>query len=92
MRQLPPPPPLAQTQARFWFQDQKCGNTGSPCLDKPVLARGTYCGTQVAGIAQRQNKERSTEDKGGNYTDRWIAPRQKVGPIFEGGGCGAADT
>ena len=46
------PPPLAQTRARFWFQDQKCGNTGSPCLDKPVLARGTYCGTQVAGIAQ----------------------------------------
>ena len=37
----PPPPPLAQTRARFWFQDQKCRNTGSPCLDKPVLARGT---------------------------------------------------
>ena len=47
-----PSPPLAQTRARFWFQDQKCGNTGSPCLDKPVLARGTYYGTQVAGIAQ----------------------------------------
>ena len=47
-----PPPPRAQTRARFWFQHQKCGNTGSPCLDKPVLARGTYCGTQVAGIAQ----------------------------------------
>ena len=46
------PPPFAQTQARFWFQDQKCGDTGSPCLDKPVLARGTYCGTQVVGIAQ----------------------------------------
>ena len=56
-RATPPPKPpggtpLAQTRARFWFQDQKCGNTGSPCLDKPVLARGTYCGTQVAGIAQ----------------------------------------
>ena len=49
---VPPPPPPAQTRARFWFQDQECGNTGSPCLDKPVLARGTYCGTQVAGIAQ----------------------------------------
>ena len=43
-----PPPPLAQTRARFWFQDEKCGT--SP--DKPVLARSTYCGTQVAGIAQ----------------------------------------
>ena len=34
------PIPLVLTRARFWFRGQKCGNTGSPCLDKPVLGRG----------------------------------------------------
>jgi len=32
---------------------QKCGNTGSPCSDKPVLPRGTYHGTHVADMNQR---------------------------------------
>ena len=31
---------------------RKCGNTGSPCLDKPVLPRSTWHGTHVAGISQ----------------------------------------
>ena len=40
------PPPLVLTQ---WLRGQKCGNTGLPCLDKPVLPCGTYHGTHVAG-------------------------------------------
>ena len=34
-------------------QGQKCRNTGSLCLDKPMLSRGTYHGTHVQDISQR---------------------------------------
>ena len=47
-----PPPPCPNT-GRFWFRGQKCGNTGLLGLDKPVLPRGTYHGTHVAGNEQR---------------------------------------
>ena len=46
------PPALVLTRAKFWFRGHKCGNTGSPCLDKPVLPHGTYHGTLVADISQ----------------------------------------
>ena len=43
-----PPPPRPNTG---WFRGQKCGNTGSSFLDKPVLPRGMYHGTHVADIS-----------------------------------------
>ena len=45
------PVPVVLTQARLWFRGQKCGNMGSPCLDKPVF------GTRVAGIGQPDPSE-----------------------------------
>ena len=51
----PPPPPYPD--AGFWFMGQKYGNTGSPCLDKPVLLPGTYHRTHVAGISQSASSE-----------------------------------
>ena len=36
------------TQARFWFRAQKCGNIGSPCLDKlitPTQGATPKCGS-----------------------------------------------
>ena len=33
--------PSCPNTARFWFKGQKCGNMGLPCLDKPVLPRGS---------------------------------------------------
>ena len=45
-------------QQKMWFVgcrrgEYGCENTGSPCLDKPVLPpRGTYDRTHVAGISQ----------------------------------------
>ena len=42
-----PPAPCPNT-GQFWFRGPKCGHTGLPCLDKPVLLRGTYHRTQVA--------------------------------------------
>ena len=44
---LPTPPPVL-TRASLWFKGQKCGKTGSPCLDKPALQRGMYHGTHFA--------------------------------------------
>ena len=55
------PPPRVLTWAKFWFRGQKCGNTGSPCLEKPVLPRGTRHRTHVAGITQPHT---SKHDKG----------------------------
>ena len=43
---------LFLTRARSRFRRQKCGNVGSPCLDKPVLLRGTYHGTHIARISE----------------------------------------
>ena len=43
----PPASPLVLTRAGCWCRGQKCGNTGSPCLDRPMLPRGTYHGTPL---------------------------------------------
>ena len=34
-------PPLVLAWARLWFMGQECGNTGSQCLDNPVLPRSS---------------------------------------------------
>ena len=47
-----PLPPLVLTRARFSFRGQKGGNTGSPCLDKPVLPCTKCHRTHVAGIGE----------------------------------------
>ena len=36
---VPPPPPPVLTRSRVCFRRPKCGNTGSPCRDKPVLGQ-----------------------------------------------------
>ena len=41
------PPPVLR-RARFRFKEEKGGNTGSLCLDKPVLPRTIDHGTHVA--------------------------------------------
>ena len=46
------PHPLVLPQGRFWFRGQRCGNTGSPGLDKPLLPpRGTHQGSHVADVS-----------------------------------------
>ena len=42
-----PPPPRVLTWAGSGSGGQKCGNTGSRCLDKPVLPGGTDCGPML---------------------------------------------
>ena len=56
-----PPPFLVLTRAGFWFRGQKCRNTGSPCLDRPLFPRGTHYATHVANITQLYS---SKDDKG----------------------------
>ena len=52
-----PTPSLSQHRLRFLFKGQKCGNTGSPCLYKPVFGQAggggdpvlCYVGTRATG-------------------------------------------
>ena len=46
-----PPAPLVLIWAQVLVQGQKCGKTGSPSLDRPVLPHGTYHRTHVADIS-----------------------------------------
>ena len=43
---------LVLTRAKFWFKGQKRGNTGLPCLVKPMLAHSMYHGTHIADITR----------------------------------------
>ena len=43
---------LVRTRARFWFRRGNCGNTRSPCLDKPMVPSGMYHRTHVADVSQ----------------------------------------
>ena len=43
----PPPPPALRK-----YDSVKCGNTGSPRLEKPLIAHNTYHGTHVGYITQ----------------------------------------
>ena len=51
MREDGYPPPLCPNWPRFWFKGKKCGNTGLPYLDKPMLQHSA-CTTEYKSDLQ----------------------------------------